>query len=237
MMNLPDITDSLIEDLQGLTFGPPVTHVYNPLVYARAPYNLYLKRYGALPKEVVFVGMNPGPWGMAQTGVPFGEIGFVRDWLGIRAPVGRPPVEHPDRPVLGFDCPRSEVSGKRVWGWVRERFGDPESFFSRFFIANYCPLLFLEARGRNRTPDRLPAADRRPLLATCDAALRRTIEFIRPRFVIGVGRFAEARAREALADLGVEVGIVTHPSPANPTANRGWGALADQALASLGVEK
>ncbi len=235
-MNLTDITDALVDELQGLTFSPPVSHVYNPLVYARAPYDLYLKRYGAAPKEVVFVGMNPGPWGMAQTGVPFGEVGFVRDWLGIRAPVGKPPGEHPARPVLGFDCARSEVSGKRVWGWIRGRFGAPESFFSRFFIANYCPLLFMEASGRNRTPDRLPVAERRPLLAACDTALRRTVDFLGPRFVIGVGRFAEARAREALAGLDVEVGVMSHPSPANPTANRGWEALADQALASLGIE-
>ena len=235
-MNLTDITDALVAELQGLTFGPPVSHVYNPLVYARAPYDLYLKRYGASPKEAVFVGMNPGPWGMAQTGVPFGEVGLVRDWLGIRAPVGKPPGEHPARPVLGLDCTRSEVSGRRVWGWVRGRFGAPEHFFSRFFIANYCPLLFMEASGRNRTPDRLPAAERRPLLAACDTALRRTVEFLEPRLVIGVGRFAESRAREALAGLDVEVGVVAHPSPANPTANRGWEALADQALVSLGVE-
>ena len=34
-MSLKQITDDLIADLDGLTFGPPVTHVYNPLVYAR----------------------------------------------------------------------------------------------------------------------------------------------------------------------------------------------------------
>ena len=139
-----------------LDFGPPVTHVYNPLDYAWKPHLQYLERYGAAPKEVVFVGMNPGPWGMAQTGVPFGEVNLVRDWLGIEAPVGHPEPEHPKRAIAGFACTRSEVSGRRVWGWARDRFGTPQAFFSRFFVANYCPLAFLEESGRNRTPDRLP---------------------------------------------------------------------------------
>ena len=34
-------------------------------------------------KEAVFLGMNPGLWGMAQTGVPFGTVSLVRDWMGI----------------------------------------------------------------------------------------------------------------------------------------------------------
>jgi len=42
--------------------------------------------------------MNPGPWGMAQTGVPFGEINAVKDWLGINAEVDKPQKQHPKRP-------------------------------------------------------------------------------------------------------------------------------------------
>ena len=214
--------ESLHRALSRLRFAPPVAHVYDPLGYARAPFAEYLRRYAGGEKEVVLLGMNPGPFGMAQTGVPFGEVSLVRDWLGIEARVGRPPREHPRRPVLGFACPRSEVSGQRLWGWARARFGPPERFFARFFVANYCPLLFLEASGRNRTPDRLPAAERDPLLRACDTAPRRSIEVLRPRFVVGVGRFAEARAREALGDLEVIVGRIPHPSPASPAANRGW---------------
>ena len=118
-----------------LEFAEPVTHVYNPLDYAWKPHRLYLESYGASPKEVIFVGMNPGPWGMAQTGVPFGEIGMVRDWLGVEAEVVRPAREHPKRPVDGFGCKRSEVSGRRLWGWARDRFGTPAAFFARFFTA------------------------------------------------------------------------------------------------------
>ncbi len=66
-------TNKLCRTLAPLTFESPVTHVYNPLSYAKHNHNLYLETYGVGPKEVIFLGMNPGPWGMAQTGVPFGR--------------------------------------------------------------------------------------------------------------------------------------------------------------------
>ena len=231
-----DIVDRLVRDLRPLRFGPPVTHVYNPLEYAREPFARYLERYGTPPKRAVLLGMNPGPFGMAQTGVPFGEVSHVREWLGLEAPVGRPGDEHPRRPIQGFSCPRSEVSGARVWGWARERFGTPEAFFEHFFILNYCPLVFMEDSGRNRTPDKLPTAERRPLYAACDRALRAHVERLSPRVLIAVGRFAETRAREALEGLDLQLACVPHPSPANPGANRGWAALMDGVLAELGLE-
>lgn len=232
---LEAVAASLCRALAPLRFGPPVAYVYNPLVYARAPYREYLRRYGRGRKEVLFFGMNPGPFGMAQTGVPFGAVSHVRDFLGIEGRVSRPGREHPKRPVLGFACPREEVSGARLWGFVRDRFGTPERFFARCFVANYCPLLFLEASGRNRTPVELPAAERAPLLAACDAALRRTAAALRPRLVVGIGRFAEARAREALAGSGIAVAALPHPSPASPAANRGWSQAAGRVLRDLGV--
>ena len=232
---LVEVTDRLVERIAPLAFGPPVTHVYNPLVYARRPYELYVARYGGAPKEVVLVGMNPGPFGMAQTGVPFGDVHEVTGWLGIEAPVGKPSREHPKRPVAGFGCRRREVSGQRVWGWARARFGSPERFFHRFFIANYCPLLFLEATGRNRTPDRLAAREQEALFQVCDEALLRTVEILAPRLVVGIGTFAQERSRIALAGLGVRTGRIAHPSPANPSANRGWQAIAERELKELGV--
>lgn len=234
-MNLSEIVDKLSKDLQSLDFGPPVTHVYNPLEYAREAYEQYLSRYGRLPKEVVLLGMNPGPWGMAQTGVPFGEVAAVKDWLRIEAQVGTPGRMHPRRPIQGFACPRSEVSGRRLWGWAKKRYGQPERFFARFFVANYCPLLFIESSGRNRTPDNLPIAEKRPLLDICDRALRRTIQHIGPRYVFGIGRFAEERARTVLSGLDVTIGRITHPSPANPKANKGWESLIEQELSTLGI--
>ncbi|MBI2567481.1 MAG: single-stranded DNA-binding protein [Candidatus Schekmanbacteria bacterium] len=230
------IADDLVCELEGLCFGPPVTHVYHPLSYARAPWDAYCERYGVGPREVLLLGMNPGPFGMCQSGVPFGEVNLVRDWLGIQARVGKPPVEHPKRPVTGFACHRSEVSGARLWGWARDRFGTPDRFFRRFFVANYCPLVFMVESGANLTPDKLPSREREPLFAACDRALRRTVEHFDPRFVIGIGKFAAARSSAALGECpGRVVGCVPHPSPASPLANGGWAALMDRALATLGV--
>ncbi len=234
-MHLDTIIDDLLTDLKPLRFRAPVTHVYNPLEYARQPYTQYFQRYAASPTEVVLIGMNPGPWGMAQTGVPFGEVNAVRHWMKIEAPVGRPADMHPKRPVMGFGCTKSEVSGKRLWGWAQKTFKTPQRFFARFFIANYCPLQFIEASGRNRTPNQLHAEERLALFPICDLALRRTVGLLNPRYVVGVGRFATERARIALVDVDVAVGGITHPSPANPRANRGWDALVRRELRALGI--
>lgn len=236
MTELVRITDDFVAELGNLSFAPPVAYVYNPLVYARSPHDRYLRRFGEGEKEVVFVGMNPGPWGMAQTGVPFGEVTAVREWLGIDGEVGRPPAEHPKKPVTGFACRRSEVSGRRLWGLFRSRFGAPERFFARFFVANYCPLLFLDADGRNITPDKLRNGEREPLVAACDRALRRTVTALGARRVIGIGAFAADRAGAALAGMPVTVGRVLHPSPASPAANKGWERLALAELSAQGVE-
>ncbi len=232
---LVDATRALAQQVDALRFGAPVTHVYNPLVYAWAPHEAYLRRYGGGTGRVVWLGMNPGPYGMAQTGVPFGEVGLVRDWMGISGPVDRPDPEHPKRPILGFDLTRSEVSGARLWGWARDRFVRPEDFFSRFFVVNYCPLVFLEQSGRNFTPDKLPAAERDPLLDVCDRGLCSLLGLLAPRMVVGVGAWAEQCARRVLEGTDVPVGRVLHPSPASPAANRGWAEAAERQLREQGI--
>lgn len=221
--------------LDPLTFAEPVTHVYNPLRYAEPVYAAYLARYASGPKRVLFLGMNPGPYGMAQTGVPFGEVAAVRDFLGLAGEVGQPAVVHPKRPVEGLACRRSEVSGARLWGAIAHRFGTPEAFFARNVVMNYCPLAFMEAGGRNRTPDQLPAAERQALYAACDAHLRAVVAELAPEWVIGIGHFAEGRARIALGGMDVRIGRISHPSPASPAANRGWEPLVEGELRALGV--
>ncbi|HUQ52617.1 MAG TPA: uracil-DNA glycosylase family protein [Gammaproteobacteria bacterium] len=234
-MTLVDVSRALSKRVGSLRFAEPVCCVYNPLDYARAPHELYLSRYGSEPKEVLLLGMNPGPFGMAQTGVPFGDVTLVREWLGIVAPVDKPRDEHPKRPVLGFECRRAEVSGTRLWGWARDRFGTPQRFFERFFVANYCPLAFMESSGANRTPDKLPAAEQQALLAVCDEALREVVRALQPRLVIGIGGFAERRVRAALGAANVAIGTILHPSPASPLANRGWAPTVERQLRELGV--
>lgn len=228
----------LCAEVDGLRFAPPVTHVYNPLDYARDVHEHYLRRYGQGRKRVVFVGMNPGPFGMAQIGVPFGEISIARDWLGLEGAVGQPPEPNPKRPVEGFACKRSEVSGQRLWGLFRNRFGTPDAFFAEHFVANYCPLVFFD-EGRNLTPDKLPMTEQRPLLAACDAHLRLLVEAMQPQWVIGVGAWAEKRAVDALSGSGqasgLKFGRILHPSPASPAANRGWSEAATRQLTDLGI--
>lgn len=235
-MSPHSIAAKLVRATASLRFAAPVTHVYNPLDYARKPHREYLERFGAGTKEVLFVGMNPGPFGMAQTGVPFGDVAMVRDWMGIDAPVSRPNPEHPKRPVTGFACTRSEVSGTRLWGWARDRFGTPERFFARFFVWNYCPLCFLEGSGRNRTPNKLPAAERESLFAVCDDALRALVSMQEPLLVVGIGKFAHDRARSALDGYSGTIGQILHPSPASPLANKGWKPKIEGQLRALSVQ-
>ena len=225
----------LAKQVGGLRFGHPTSCVYNPLVYARRPHEAYLRTYAFQGVDAILVGMNPGPWGMAQTGVPFGEVGMVRDFLAIDERVDRPAVEHPRRPIQGFACSRSEVSGRRFWGWASDRYATPQRFSRAFLVTNYCPLVFMEVSGRNRTPDKLPAREREPLFEACDEALRRLVAWCAPRLVIGVGAFAAGRARAALGDAGPVVGTILHPSPASPAANRGWARQAERQFRALGV--
>ena len=228
-------TRQLRAHVENLSFGGDVSHVYNPLSYAKRPHHAYIRRYGLGAKRVIFLGMNPGPFGMAQTGVPFGEVSQVRDWLGIEAPVGKPVHENPKRPIVGFACPRSEVSGARLWGAIAQQYGDPLRFFAEHFIANYCPLIFMEASGRNITPDKLPQKEREPLFEACDAFLLRLTRIFEPQWVVGVGRFAAIRAAEVLDGKAVRIGQILHPSPANPRANRDWQGEVKRQLKEQGI--
>ncbi len=236
------IGDQLVESARSLgiavgklKFKTPVTHVYNPLDYAWPAHEAYLKRYGDKHKRVIFLGMNPGPFGMAQTGVPFGEITAVRDWLKIEAEIGKPAREHPKRPVLGFACQRSEISGQRLWGLFQKRFVTPEKFFVDHLVMNYCPLAFMETSGRNLTPDKLPADEKNALFAACDEHLRVAVEVLNPEWLIGIGDFAVKRAQQVFPRKELKIGQILHPSPASPAANRNWAALATEQLQKLGI--
>jgi len=218
-----------------LKFASPVTHVYNPLDYAWTAHESYLRRYGNSRKRVIFLGMNPGPFGMAQTGVPFGQIAAVRDWLGIRAKIDRPGKENPKRPVLGFDCHRSEISGERLWGLFAKRFGTAQEFFRDHIVMNYCPLAFVEETGRNRTPDKLKPRERERLFAACDEHLHKVVSIVEPEWLIGVGDFAVKRATAIVTGSSPSIGQILHPSPACPASNNDWAGKVTAQLCALGI--
>ncbi len=237
MTKLTEIAAELSQSLTPLHFAPPVTHVYNPLAYAWNAHREYLERFASGQKRILFLGMNPGPFGMAQTGVPFGDPAAVREILKIDAAIGQPARPHPKRPVLGLQSTRGEVSGRRVWAWVEESWGGVRQFSEQAVIVNYCPLCFMEESGRNRTPEKLKRAERDALYAACDDALRRRVDYHEPEWIIGFGAFAETRAKALFKDRDVNIGRVLHPSPASPAANRGWAPQADRQIEALGLNQ
>lgn len=233
------INRALSRDLEGVAFQAPITHAYDPLKYAWEPFEAYLERFGRKrPREVLVVGMNPGPWGMAQNGIPFGAMNYVRRWLGLEGQVDQPERVHDKRPVMGFECERNEVSGSRLWGWAEERFGEAEAFFERFFVHNFCPLLILDEDGKNRTPPKLRKAEREQVFPPCQQALRRLVAYFEPSYVVGVGNYAERQVKASLDGVegSYEIGKVLHPSPASPKANRGWAPQAEEQLRELGIK-
>lgn len=239
-----DISDKVVErtlqfraQIESLRFSTDFV-VYNPLLYAWDLHEQYIRRYVNRPVETMFLGMNPGPFGMAQNGVPFGEIEAVRGFLQIDGVVGKPPFEHPARPVLGMECKRSEVSGRRLWALLSERFGSAEFCFSTLTIINYCPLVFMDRgpTGKNITPDKLPKTERIALETICDSYLVDIAHLLQPKNFIGVGKYAEKKLEKLFpAQMGRVVSSILHPSPGNPQANRGWSEKVTEKLVSLGV--
>jgi len=218
-----------------LRFADPITHVYNPLEYAWELHVRYIDQVFA-SADVLLLGMNPGPWGMAQTGVPFGEVDAVRNWMGIDGEIAEVDGQHPKRPLEGFGCQRSEVSGRRLWGLMGERFPEPSDFFRKQFVLNYCPLVFMESSGRNRTPDKLPPDERAALQQHCDQHLREVIDCLPWQHLVGVGAFAETCLRRVTdADSAATISRILHPSPASPAANRDWSGTVTKQLQTASV--
>ncbi len=234
-MELLDRTQELRNQVNALSFTFD-GYVYNPLDYAWRSHFEYLKKISKTPKAF-FLGMNPGPFGMMQTGVPFGEVGFVKNWMKIETPIEKPQKEHPNRPVLGFDCQRSEISGKRFWGLFSQKYPNAEDFFKTNCVFNYCPLGFLDAgkTAKNITPDKLNKTERLELEAICDSYLYDVLELLKPQVLIGVGKYAQAKLEAVNKKPNRLVISIIHPSPGNPQANNGWAEKTVKTLQDAGV--
>ena len=199
---------------------------YNPLNYAWDVHEEYLRRMGGRGAHTVMLGMNPGPHGMGQMGIPFAATSIVRDLLGITdIPVNQPDVPDERRPVIGLEYHKEEVSGTRLWNLLHTQYGDVEAIASRVFLVNHCPLmLFSGPRATNITPDKVGGSTAKALLERCDEHLSEVVDILGADRVVGVGKFAESRARAVLAEQPIEVTGCWHPSPASPLANRNDGA-------------
>ena len=127
-----------------------VAHVTNPLDYAWELHEQFIRKWAGFGAKTLLLGMNPGPYGMAQTGVPFGATKMATDILRMEAvELQTPSGAHPKRPVQGLSMERQEVSGTRFWTFMVDHFGSIESTFSNIFVVNHCPLLILGETGRN----------------------------------------------------------------------------------------
>ena len=197
----------------------------------------------------------------------------------------KPSKEHPQRPVQGLACPKTEVSGARLWGWAQlvgdalaetagkdglahlTSDGVPQpavvgtpaavfdagptelskpvppspsalAFFSKAFVYSYCPLAFMAASGRNVVPEKLSAADRGPMLEACAGTFREVVAAVKPKYIVGIGKWAEARAHDALDGRsefeGIEIISIIHPSPANPAAHKDWGGNISRQMIAAG---
>ena len=238
-LHILNIYQRLCDEVDTLRFSWPVVSVYNPLRYAQHGFTQYMK-FSEGRKRVVLLGINPGPWGMAQTGIPFGEINAVKNFMGIREISITPPEnQNVSDPVRGLNCGRSEVSGKRLWGLFASRFGTAENFFADHIVLNYCPLLFLcrteKGSIRSFTPDRINPSERMRLCGFCDTALIEAVEILKPDHVVGIGSFAYQRAKFALIGQRVTITKILHPSPANPKANNDWAGKTIRTLTEAGV--
>jgi len=224
-----------VRELAKLSFSsPPVHTVYSPLQYAWAVHEQYVRKFvPKAPVPILMLGMNPGPFGMAQTGVPFGQVAAVRDYMKLDPglPIERPDREHPKRPIEGFACRRSEVSGQRLWGWAESRYG--QEFFKHFYVHNYCPLAFVSATGANVVPERLPASQLQKVQQICDEALETVVSVLDPAVIVGVGEYAFKKGQALASSQERAIAKVLHPSPASPAANRGWANAADQQIADI----
>lgn len=209
---------------------PPASYAANPTVYAYENYAQAMARLADGPRGVLLVGMNPGPHGMAQTGVPFGDVVNARailgrqsqgsGWSGCRLALG-------DKVLLdakGLDYHRGEVSGDRLWSALQQICGSLESAYQQVCVINYCPLLFLDNGGLNVTPDDFPKSDRVRLpkfTAACDEHLRRVVKALTPKIVIAVGGYSDKRCRVALGHT-VPIVKITHPSPRTAATAGAW---------------
>lgn len=123
---------------------------------------------------------------------------MVRTWLEISGEVGKPEVEHPNRPIHGLHCTKTEVSGTRFWGLFRNLCGSPGQFFKNCFVHNYCPFCFMAKTGKNITPPMLKGEVKAQLQDACDHALLEVIQLLGVEWIVGVGKYGADRAKAIL---------------------------------------
>lgn len=191
-----------------------VQYVYNPVDYAYAGYSRYVRKYLKSSKKILFVGLNPGPYGMCQTGIPFGDVSTVKEWMELEMDISKPLDECPKKPVDGLKCTTVEQSGKRFWGFFKKKCGAADNFFRNAFVINYCPIAFFDRSGKNVTPNELEVSSREELEKICDEYLEKVVEMVKCEIIICVGRYAEHKVKSIFIDNSeINILYMKHPSP------------------------
>ena len=217
------LSDKCTKQIPKLLKHKDVAHVTNPLDYAWELHEQFITKWAGCGAKTLLLGMNPGPYGMAQTGVPFGATKMATDVLGMEpVELQTPSGAHPKRPIQGPSMERQEVSGTRFWTFMVEHFGSIELTFSNIFVVNHCPLLILGETGRNITPVDIPKSIINPILDLCDQHLKSVVDIMGIERIVGVGNYAKKRAKTIVPELDIDA--MWHPSPASPLANRNGGA-------------
>nr|XP_022920875.1 single-strand selective monofunctional uracil DNA glycosylase-like [Onthophagus taurus] len=219
-------------ELNNLTFSFPVHYIYNPLEYAWEPHSTFVKTYCKGTKDVLFLGLNPGPWGMCQTGIPFGEVNISKEWLKMNGEVEKPKDECPKKQIKGFECHRSEESGKRFYGFFKNLCRTPEAFFKNAFVYNLCPLAFMKKESANITPHELKGQIKKDIENICGKTLVDILKLLDIKIIVALGRYTEKQAIEITQgfQLGhIKVIYMPHPSP-RVVGNNNWAEKAQNVL-------
>jgi single-strand selective monofunctional uracil DNA glycosylase len=223
--SLNGIINTLSHNCEKINFSGQGLVVYNPLNYAKLATAQYLDTYGQGRKEVLFLSLNPGPFGMAQTGIPFGDVYWVTKYLKIHNTIEQPKdAVHPKRPILGFDCTRKDVSADRFWKLISSFYPNATTFFQKNFLWTFAPLYFCDKSGKNITPDKINLVSRKELEQICLEALKNIILSLQVNNVISIGAYVYKNVLKLDAEVlnKIEVENIPHPSPLNPANNKGW---------------
>ncbi len=212
--------------------------IWNPGLYGETWHARFRRLYRPGQHPLVVFGLNPGPYGMAQTGIPFTDIrrlvsalpDLAAELRGRGERVEPPGLAPPGlRPYLSRSF---ESSAVRVYRFLKKGWGGAERGWTEVVVANPCTLLFIDpAEGKNRTPADLARAARlrgsgrdqvRELVESFGRIRIRcaveSIEALSPRGAILLGKDVQAALGPALRRILGEARVIPweHPARAVP---------------------
>ncbi|XP_073819638.1 uncharacterized protein isoform X2 [Musca autumnalis] len=173
--------------------------IYNPLDYDAAKIHKdYLKRYLKGPKRVLFVTMNPASHGELQTGIPFGHMPTIREYMKLKSTIIDSPVPHPSED----EEQERENNSIYFWQMIREIFYSQNFFLSKFFqqrfVHSFCPLAFIDGEKQFVTLENLPDKTyRKEVTKACVHILEKQLKLLQPDMVIVMGGYVHGNMQRS----------------------------------------